>query len=151
MRRALELAASVRASTSPNPWVGCVIDGGGLEGATEPPGGRHAEIVALDAAGDRARGATMAWVQGGVRPWKAHGSRVHTSVAPCALSPAAASATASAWGPPGGWVAPSNPPGSITHPTHGLGEVEARTEAASSIARCMVAWCIRLFTYSNKT
>jgi diaminohydroxyphosphoribosylaminopyrimidine deaminase/5-amino-6-(5-phosphoribosylamino)uracil reductase len=59
MRRALELASSVRASTSPNPWVGCVIEPGGFEGATEPPGGRHAEIVALDVAGDRARGATM--------------------------------------------------------------------------------------------
>src|SRR5437016_8301001 len=59
MRRALDLAASVRASTSPNPWVGCVIEPGGFEGATEPPAGRHAEIVALDAAGDRARGATM--------------------------------------------------------------------------------------------
>jgi diaminohydroxyphosphoribosylaminopyrimidine deaminase / 5-amino-6-(5-phosphoribosylamino)uracil reductase len=29
-------------------------------GATEPPGGRHAEIVALQAAGDAARGATLA-------------------------------------------------------------------------------------------
>src|SRR5438270_316771 len=46
MERALELAASVRASTSPNPWVGAVIDPGGFEGATQPPGGPHAEIVA---------------------------------------------------------------------------------------------------------
>ena len=59
MRRALELAASVRASTSPNPWVGCVIEPGGFVGATRPPGGDHAEIVALAAAGDRAAGATM--------------------------------------------------------------------------------------------
>src|SRR5436190_16284333 len=59
MRRALELAASVRASTSPNPWVGCVIEPGGFEGATLPPGGAHAEVVALAAAGDRAAGATM--------------------------------------------------------------------------------------------
>jgi diaminohydroxyphosphoribosylaminopyrimidine deaminase / 5-amino-6-(5-phosphoribosylamino)uracil reductase len=59
MRRALDLAASVRASTSPNPWVGAVIDPGGFEGATQPPGGPHAEIVALDQAGDAARGATM--------------------------------------------------------------------------------------------
>lgn len=59
MRRALELAASVRATTSPNPWVGCVIEPGGFAGATRPPGGDHAEIVALAAAGDRAAGATL--------------------------------------------------------------------------------------------
>jgi len=61
MGRALELAASVRSRTSPNPWVGCVISNGGelYEGATEPPGGAHAEIVALAAAGGRARGATL--------------------------------------------------------------------------------------------
>lgn len=53
MRRAIDLAASVRGSTSPNPWVGAVVvttDGECFDGATEPPGGRHAEIVALDAA-----------------------------------------------------------------------------------------------------
>jgi diaminohydroxyphosphoribosylaminopyrimidine deaminase/5-amino-6-(5-phosphoribosylamino)uracil reductase len=59
MHRALDLAASVRASTSPNPWVGCVIDPGGFEGATQPPGGSHAEIVALERAGDAAKGATL--------------------------------------------------------------------------------------------
>lgn len=58
MARAIELAASVRGTTAPNPWVGCVIDGG-FEGATRPPGGLHAEAVALEAAGDRARGATL--------------------------------------------------------------------------------------------
>jgi diaminohydroxyphosphoribosylaminopyrimidine deaminase/5-amino-6-(5-phosphoribosylamino)uracil reductase len=61
MQRALVLAASVRTRTSPNPWVGCVIIDGGqrFEGATEPPGGNHAEIVALAAAGRRAKGATL--------------------------------------------------------------------------------------------
>ncbi|HEV7886241.1 MAG TPA: bifunctional diaminohydroxyphosphoribosylaminopyrimidine deaminase/5-amino-6-(5-phosphoribosylamino)uracil reductase RibD [Acidimicrobiales bacterium] len=61
MRRAVELAASVRAATSPNPWVGCVIDASGerFEGATRPPGGPHAEVVALQQAGERARGATL--------------------------------------------------------------------------------------------
>lgn len=53
MLHAVELAAGVRTSTSPNPWVGCVIvtaTGEVAEGATQPPGGAHAEIVALDAA-----------------------------------------------------------------------------------------------------
>ncbi len=62
MARALALAASVRARTSPNPWVGCVIvagDGRIFDGATEAVGGRHAEVVALDAAGDAARGSTV--------------------------------------------------------------------------------------------
>lgn len=62
MVRAVELAAAVRARTSPNPWVGCVIvtpEGQVFEGATEPPGGRHAEVVALDAAGSAARDATV--------------------------------------------------------------------------------------------
>src|SRR4051812_12249302 len=61
MAQAIEAAAAVRGATSPNPWVGCVIeaaDGQVFTGATEPPGGRHAEIVALDAAGGAARGAT---------------------------------------------------------------------------------------------
>ena len=62
MRRALALAAEVRARTSPNPWVGAVVvgpDGARAEGATAPPGGPHAEIVALDRAGAGARGATL--------------------------------------------------------------------------------------------
>src|SRR6478735_8449248 len=64
MQQAIGLADAVRATTSPNPWVGCVIEspaGEVFEGATEPPGGRHAEVVALDAAGAAARGGT-AWV-----------------------------------------------------------------------------------------
>jgi diaminohydroxyphosphoribosylaminopyrimidine deaminase/5-amino-6-(5-phosphoribosylamino)uracil reductase len=64
MRRAIELGASVRAVTHPNPWVGCVIesaDGHIFEGATQPPGGDHAEVVALRRAGSAAAGAT-AWV-----------------------------------------------------------------------------------------
>ena len=59
MARAIELGWAVRDRTSPNPWVGCVIEPGGYEGATEPVGGRHAEIVALDAAGEAARGGTL--------------------------------------------------------------------------------------------
>jgi diaminohydroxyphosphoribosylaminopyrimidine deaminase/5-amino-6-(5-phosphoribosylamino)uracil reductase len=60
MRRAMHLAAAVRGTTSPNPWVGCVLSTG-HEGATQPPGGPHAEAVALAAAGEAARGAA-AWV-----------------------------------------------------------------------------------------
>ncbi|MET0738346.1 MAG: bifunctional diaminohydroxyphosphoribosylaminopyrimidine deaminase/5-amino-6-(5-phosphoribosylamino)uracil reductase RibD [Acidimicrobiales bacterium] len=62
MARALDLAAGVRTSTSPNPWVGTVVvtPDGTYAGATEPPGGRHAEIVALHAAGAAAKGATLA-------------------------------------------------------------------------------------------
>lgn len=73
MQQAMDLAARVRCITSPNPWVGCVIesaDGRRFTGATEPPGGRHAEVVALDAAGDAARGAT-AWVT--LEPCPHHG------------------------------------------------------------------------------
>ena len=61
LERAVANAAAVRRSTSPNPWVGAVVvtaDGRTFDGATEPPGGRHAEIVALDAA--RAAGADLA-------------------------------------------------------------------------------------------
>jgi diaminohydroxyphosphoribosylaminopyrimidine deaminase/5-amino-6-(5-phosphoribosylamino)uracil reductase len=62
MRRAIELGASVRATAHPNPWVGCLIesvDGHIFEGATQPPGRAHAEVVALARAGDAARGATL--------------------------------------------------------------------------------------------
>lgn len=62
MRRALDLAASMRGHVWPNPPVGCVIVAGGVmiaQGATQPGGRPHAERVALDAAGHRARGATL--------------------------------------------------------------------------------------------
>jgi len=59
MHRALAAAAQVRTTTSPNPWVGSVIEPGGFVGATQPPGGPHAEVVALHAAGAAARGATL--------------------------------------------------------------------------------------------
>lgn len=63
MERAIELGASVRRLTPPNPWVGCVVlspQGETLgEGATAAPGGPHAEVTALDAAGNRSRGATL--------------------------------------------------------------------------------------------
>lgn len=62
MGEAMAAAATVRTSTAPNPWVGCVIvppDGQPAAiGATEPPGGPHAEAVALELAGASARGST---------------------------------------------------------------------------------------------
>jgi diaminohydroxyphosphoribosylaminopyrimidine deaminase/5-amino-6-(5-phosphoribosylamino)uracil reductase len=68
MREALIASRLARRRASPNPWVGCVLVNGDGEivgqGATEAqtPGprgaGRHAEAVALDRAGERARGAT---------------------------------------------------------------------------------------------
>jgi diaminohydroxyphosphoribosylaminopyrimidine deaminase / 5-amino-6-(5-phosphoribosylamino)uracil reductase len=61
IERALALGAGARRRTPPNPWVGCVLVRDGQivgEGASEPPGGPHAEVVALAAAGDRSRGAT---------------------------------------------------------------------------------------------
>jgi diaminohydroxyphosphoribosylaminopyrimidine deaminase/5-amino-6-(5-phosphoribosylamino)uracil reductase len=64
MRRALSLAFSVRGRTLPNPAVGAAIwDARGQflsEGATQPPGGEHAEAMALRLAGARARGGTLA-------------------------------------------------------------------------------------------
>ncbi len=60
--RALELAAAATGTAYPNPTVGAVIVAGGVvvgEGVTEPYGGRHGEIVALDQAGELALAATL--------------------------------------------------------------------------------------------
>ena len=62
MSRALELAREALGSTSPNPAVGAVVvkDGAVVgEGSTQPPGGPHAEIVALRHAAERIRGASV--------------------------------------------------------------------------------------------
>jgi diaminohydroxyphosphoribosylaminopyrimidine deaminase/5-amino-6-(5-phosphoribosylamino)uracil reductase len=65
MQRAMAAADTVRGTTSPNPWVGCVVVSGHdparvFVGATAPPGGPHAEVGALALAGpDHARGATL--------------------------------------------------------------------------------------------
>jgi diaminohydroxyphosphoribosylaminopyrimidine deaminase/5-amino-6-(5-phosphoribosylamino)uracil reductase len=67
MAEAVAAAWGVRTATAPNPWVGAVVVPAGTDpastgpvaiGATEPPGGPHAEAVALDLAGASARGAT---------------------------------------------------------------------------------------------
>ena len=63
LERALELAERGRGATRPNPVVGAVIVRDGEivgEGWHERYGGPHAEVNALAAAGERARGATMA-------------------------------------------------------------------------------------------
>jgi diaminohydroxyphosphoribosylaminopyrimidine deaminase/5-amino-6-(5-phosphoribosylamino)uracil reductase len=62
MALALDLAAGAQGFSSPNPPVGAVIARDGIivgQGATQPAGGPHAEIVALAEAGARARGATL--------------------------------------------------------------------------------------------
>ena len=62
LERALELAEHGRGTTYPNPVVGAVVVAGDEvvgEGWHGRKGGPHAEVVALDAAGARARGATV--------------------------------------------------------------------------------------------
>lgn len=62
MQRALDLARSAAHRASPNPMVGCVVvrDGEVVgRGVTQPPGQAHAEAMALEQAGDHARGADM--------------------------------------------------------------------------------------------
>jgi diaminohydroxyphosphoribosylaminopyrimidine deaminase/5-amino-6-(5-phosphoribosylamino)uracil reductase len=63
LERALELAEAARGRGYPNPTVGAVVvaPDGSLagEGVSEPAGGPHAEVVALDVAGDAARGGTL--------------------------------------------------------------------------------------------
>ncbi len=65
IRHALTLAQRALFSTAPNPRVGCVITRNGRiigDGWTQPPGGNHAEIEALNdarAKGHDVRGATV--------------------------------------------------------------------------------------------
>jgi diaminohydroxyphosphoribosylaminopyrimidine deaminase/5-amino-6-(5-phosphoribosylamino)uracil reductase len=63
MRRALEHARRGIGRTTPNPVVGaCIVTAEGIvvgDGCHERAGEPHAEVFALEEAGDRARGATM--------------------------------------------------------------------------------------------
>ena len=62
LERALQLAIQGRRDAHPNPRVGAVIVAGGVtvgEGYHRGPGTPHAEVVALEQAGERARGATL--------------------------------------------------------------------------------------------
>ena len=79
MARALRLAERGAWTTRPNPMVGCVIAHGDEvvgEGYHQRKGGAHAEVFALQAAGERARGGT-AYVT--LEPCAHHGS-----TGPCA-------------------------------------------------------------------
>lgn len=62
LRRARNLAETARGRTSPNPVVGCLIVRDDMvvgEGCHAAVGQPHAERIALEAAGERARGATL--------------------------------------------------------------------------------------------
>src|SRR5213595_1092196 len=62
MERALDLARRGWGRVAPNPLVGAVVLAGDIvvaEGYHAEYGGPHAEVVALQAAGERARGATL--------------------------------------------------------------------------------------------
>ncbi len=62
MQRALNLAKQGRGFVEPNPLVGAVVVRDGQlvgEGWHQRDGGPHAEVFALEAAGELARGATL--------------------------------------------------------------------------------------------
>ena len=87
LERALALADATLGRAYPKPDIGAVLVRDGVvvgEGSTEAAG-RHGEIVALDAAGDRARGATL-YVT--MEPCAHHGS-----TPPCAGAIVAAGVT----------------------------------------------------------
>lgn len=71
MDLAITAAETSRLTTSPNPWVGAAViarDGQLVgTGSTQPPGGAHAEVMALREAGERA-----------------HGGTIHVTLEPCA-------------------------------------------------------------------
>ncbi len=62
MELALSLAKLALGQVSPNPAVGAVVVKNNVtigQGYTQPPGSSHAEVVALENAGEKARGSTM--------------------------------------------------------------------------------------------
>ena len=76
MSEAIDIAATARLVAAPNPWVGCIVvctDGQVFRGATEAPGQRHAERVALDLAGAAGADTTGATVYTTLEPCAHHG------------------------------------------------------------------------------
>ena len=76
MRRAIGVAWNARITARPNPWVGAVVvcaDGSSFEGWTSPPGGPHAEIVAMDAAVAAGHALTGATLFSTLEPCSHHG------------------------------------------------------------------------------
>lgn len=62
MEQAISLAKLAHGNVSPNPAVGAVLVKDGVvvgQGFTQSPGLRHAEIVAIEQAGEQARGSTL--------------------------------------------------------------------------------------------
>ena len=62
MEQALSLAKLALGQASPNPAVGAVVVKKGEivgQGYTQPPGSHHAEVLALNKAGEEARGGVM--------------------------------------------------------------------------------------------
>jgi len=62
MEQAVSLAKLALGEVSPNPAVGAVVVKGGVvvgQGYTKPPGSQHAEVLALEQAGGKARGGVM--------------------------------------------------------------------------------------------
>ena len=62
LQRAFVCAQQARLSAPPNPWVGCVIAKDDLvigQGFTQPPGGAHAEVMALRQAQGCTAGSTV--------------------------------------------------------------------------------------------
>lgn len=91
MRHALALASRVLHTTTPNPRVGCVIvrDRQILgEGATQPPGGPHAEVMALRDAAQRGHDVAGATVYVTLEPCSHYGRTPPCANALCAARPA---------------------------------------------------------------
>ncbi|HZO34489.1 MAG TPA: bifunctional diaminohydroxyphosphoribosylaminopyrimidine deaminase/5-amino-6-(5-phosphoribosylamino)uracil reductase RibD [Gaiellaceae bacterium] len=135
LERAVAIARAAGKRAHPKPTVGAVLVRGGetvAEGVTEP-GGRHAEAVALAAAGERARGATM-YVT--LEPCAHHGSNP-----PCADAIVAAGVERVVVG-----VADPNPEaagGADTLRRGGVVVVESRDWAPRVLHEAWRAWVVR--------